>query len=65
MILSGLQQQATDMTGYILLIVIGQTQASMDIGFGATDLNVLTNPRLLNLQKVAPLGELQSHPIGR
>ena len=64
-ILSGLQQQATGMTGYILLIVIGQTQASMDIGFGATDLNVLTNPRLLNLQKVAPLGELQSHPIGR
>ena len=64
-ILSGLQQQATGMTGYISLIVIGQTQASMDIGFGATDLNVLTNPRLLNLQKVAPLGELQSHPIGR
>ena len=50
---------------YISLIVIGQIRASMDIGFGATDLNALTNPRLLNLQKVAPLGELQSHPIGR
>ena len=65
MILSGLQQQATDMTGYILLIVISQIRASMDIGFGATDLNALTNPRLLNPQKVAPLAELQSHPIGR
>ena len=30
---------------YLILMVIGQTQASMDIGVGATDLNILTNPR--------------------
>ena len=45
--------------------LIGQIRESMGIGFGVTDLSVLTSPLLLNLQKVAQLGEHPSHQTGR